>query len=89
MSELTRDEILDAHANCNGKCNSFYMPCPLNNIDCEIAIRDAVRSLRDDYNAEVEKNKLLEAEVERLKSAIQTYNSGDVPPNGYSPFNYE
>lgn len=66
MSLLTRDEILDAHANCNGKCNSFYMPCPLNNIDCEIAVREAIKSLRDDHNAEVKKNKRLESELAKV-----------------------
>jgi hypothetical protein len=61
MSELTRDEIIECTLDCP---NSILL-----------ITRDTLRSLRDDYNAEVEKNKLLEAEVERLKSAIQTYNA--------------
>jgi hypothetical protein len=67
MSKLTRDEIIECAINC-AECNAYCHGCAIADFNgCENATSPAVRSLRDDYNAEVEKNKLLEAEIERLK----------------------
>ena len=65
MSELTRDDVLDIMLECDPHvCCS----CPLESqkYECYEIKESALNSLRDDYNAEVEKNKRLESELAKV-----------------------
>lgn len=65
MSELTRDDVLDIMLECDPHvCCS----CPLESqkYECYEIKESALNSLRDDYNAEVEKNKRLTAELAKV-----------------------
>jgi hypothetical protein len=70
MSDMTRDDVLDIMLECDPHVCCKCALEPQKHWCYEIK-ESALNSLRDDYNAEIEKNKLLEAEIERLKSAIR------------------
>lgn len=66
MSELKRDDVLDIMLECDPHVCCKCALEPKKHWCYEIK-ESALNSFRDDYNAEIEKNKLLEAEIERLK----------------------
>lgn len=65
MSELTRDDVLDIMLECDPHvCCSCLLESQ--KYECYEIKESALNSLRDDYNAEVEKNKRLTAELAKV-----------------------